>query len=1085
MTADNSFNKRDRVRAAVAAILGATTLVAGVVIPAQAQGQTSATGGTPVATQLEEVTVTGTRIKRTTDFTTATPTTVIDSTAMDNLGIVNVGAAMSMTPANVPNFTPANTGNSSFFTGSYIPDLRGLNPFFGSRTLTLINTRRAVQTDQGDSFDLNFIPQVLVQRIDTVTGGASAAYGSGAIGGVVNVILDNKLEGGKVNVDYFQTNDSDGRDRHASAAFGHGLFDNRVHFVIGGEYEKQDQVGCQNARTWCAQDRGFYQTGAVGNPAAPLATYSVGSNLRSNIVSETGAFVSPTGSVNSLQATPDGTGTMAYTGGTSSYVSGSPNSQTVEGGQGNPINKYTNLTSPVSRGLITGMLTAKITDNINFSSDVNWGQVQSVATFGGSVDQPFIFQPFLSGQDILSSNAFVQQAAQAGNPSLLNAVNAGYNALNKDWSAQIPLYASTSTTVKRASAGFDGKFGDSSWTWDSYAQYGLTKREQYEPGEKRGASYAMALDSVLVNGQPECRVTAAGGISGVYNPANPYFNPGASYASFFTAPSVLATNSLLAQGCVPLNPFGTQPVSTAAQNYAFGYLDERLRYEQTVVALNATGDIWKGVGAGAFSLATGFEWRQEVGHNDEVPCAAGDAVCQARVGDFAAQFGTPFGGMVTVDEAYLELNLPLLKDLPFAKLLDLDIAGRESRYDNKALYGFDVQNGAQTEGTHNLTTWKINGNFEPIEGIRFRGSQSRDSRAPNFRELYYGQILASGATGGFGYCSHPTSVNPFGDPCTINLLGNVNLRPETSDTTTFGIVLTPPQIPGLNFSADWFHIRLANAIEQASNAALELNCTQGQASACAAMQFNPNAYNSVGAIVAPGTPGSVTGAAAWQAGIDNATAESPTSYNGAYYDVRGVDFSLGYLTSLPDGSTLSTRMLTTWTGEQVFQTYAGGPVYNILGQTGSANNFLNDNSPAAKWRGNMSITWAKGGFSTTPSVNFVGHGLLNYLGVTPSQTALYNKVVAGDPSVKAYGYTILPYNYVPSYFVFSLNMAYSFDNIAGLKGLQVFTQVNNLFNKEPPLAASPGLFNSSYAGTNPLYFDTMGLAYRMGFRMTF
>ena len=134
-------------------------------------------------TTLEEVTVTGSRIKRTTDFTTATPTTVIDTATMDSLGVVNVGDVLEMIPSNISNFTPATTANGSFNTGAYIADLRGLNPFFGSRTLTLIDSQRAVSTNTLDSFDLNFIPQVLVQRIDSVTGGASAAYGSGAVVG--------------------------------------------------------------------------------------------------------------------------------------------------------------------------------------------------------------------------------------------------------------------------------------------------------------------------------------------------------------------------------------------------------------------------------------------------------------------------------------------------------------------------------------------------------------------------------------------------------------------------------------------------------------------------------------------------------------------------------------------------------------------------------------------------------------------------------------------------------------------------------------------------------------------------------------
>jgi hypothetical protein len=109
---------------------------------------------------LEEITVTGSRIKRTNDFNTPTPTTVIDTSAMENMGMVNIGETLQLTPANASTFTPANTGNSPYFIGAYIPDLRGLNPYFGSRTLTLVDGQRFVQTEQGDQIDLNFVPQI-------------------------------------------------------------------------------------------------------------------------------------------------------------------------------------------------------------------------------------------------------------------------------------------------------------------------------------------------------------------------------------------------------------------------------------------------------------------------------------------------------------------------------------------------------------------------------------------------------------------------------------------------------------------------------------------------------------------------------------------------------------------------------------------------------------------------------------------------------------------------------------------------------------------------------------------------------------
>ena len=162
----DSNQSRNLARASGAfalSLLGLTGIALAQEAPPASNAPAAQSSGTVA---LEEVTVTGSRIRRTTDFNTPTPTTVIDAATMESLGMINVGQTLTVSPANVSTFTPANTGNSNFFSGSYIADLRGLNPYFGSRTLTLVNTRRVVQTNQGDSVDLNFIPQILVDRIE-------------------------------------------------------------------------------------------------------------------------------------------------------------------------------------------------------------------------------------------------------------------------------------------------------------------------------------------------------------------------------------------------------------------------------------------------------------------------------------------------------------------------------------------------------------------------------------------------------------------------------------------------------------------------------------------------------------------------------------------------------------------------------------------------------------------------------------------------------------------------------------------------------------------------------------------------------
>ncbi len=201
----------------------------------------------------EEIIVTGSRIARS-GFDSAQPLSVVDSTQIENLGIVNVGDVLRTLPQNTPFFTDTNVGIGNFNVGSQLANLRGLNPYFGTRTLTLVDTRRVVPNTEGGAVDLVLIPSMLVGRTEVVTGGASAAYGSDAIAGVVNVMLDTKLEGVKAQVDYGQTGQSDGTDRHVSVAWGHAFMDDKVHLLLGVESQHQDPIGqCSKTRDWCRE----------------------------------------------------------------------------------------------------------------------------------------------------------------------------------------------------------------------------------------------------------------------------------------------------------------------------------------------------------------------------------------------------------------------------------------------------------------------------------------------------------------------------------------------------------------------------------------------------------------------------------------------------------------------------------------------------------------------------------------------------------------------------------------------------------------------------------------------------------------
>jgi len=248
--------------------------------------------------ELAEVQVTGTRIQSP-NVTSANPITSITAEEMRRLGIVNVADALTqLVPANISTYMPTLTGDDqagrgaaglegldrgSFFIGNTIANLRGLDPTFGSRTLTLIDGRRVPSTsNQADVVDLNIIPSNLLERVDVVTGGASATYGSGAMAGVVNLVLARRKTGVNLDMDYGVTGQGDGNSPHVSLSGGLPLFGGKAHLLLGAEWQDTKAIrNCAAARDWCAESRSLLNNSSqLGqNPAAPftpLLEYSDG-----------------------------------------------------------------------------------------------------------------------------------------------------------------------------------------------------------------------------------------------------------------------------------------------------------------------------------------------------------------------------------------------------------------------------------------------------------------------------------------------------------------------------------------------------------------------------------------------------------------------------------------------------------------------------------------------------------------------------------------------------------------------------------------------------------------------------------------
>ena len=314
----------------------------------------------------------------------------------------------------------------------------------------------------------------------------------------------------------------------------------------------------------------------------------------------------------------------------------------------------------------------------------------------------------------------------------------------------------TTRDTYRVIAGGKGDLGGS-WKWDGAFQYGFTDYSQKTINDRITANFAKAIDVVDVNGVPTCRVNAD---------SNPNNNDPA---------------------CVPLNIFGQNQWSAAAKAYSFGTALQDSKFTQTAANLNVRGkpfDTW----AGPVSVAAGGEYRNDGLTINVDPISASNG--------FYVFNQTPSSGSVSVVEGYMEVAVPLLKDSPLGRSLDLNGAVRQAHYSNKS---------GSTNGTFDATTWKFGATYQPTDWLLLRATKSRDIRAPNTSELFTTPVA------GLAAISDPqTNTQVF---ATVYSGGNINLKPEKADTFTAGFTITPGgALRGFRFSADYYNIGIKNAI---------------------------------------------------------------------------------------------------------------------------------------------------------------------------------------------------------------------------------------------------------------------------------
>ncbi len=749
--------------ASIAAVIGFAT-------PALAQ---DAAAEEAAAAPAEQIIITGTRVKRD-GYDAPTPLTVVDAVAIGKAAPANVADYLNQLPQLTGTSTSRN-GNGATSTGTAglnLLDLRGLG---SNRTLVLVDGQRVAPSTQTGAVDVNNIPTSLLQRVDVVTGGASAAYGSDAVAGVVNFIIDRKFTGLKLNVMGGITSRGDNQSYQLTGSWGTSFAGGNGHFIVSLEHQHEDGIDQIDPakREWFSYK--YLVPGAGGLVIADNVYYnnvSQGAVINGVVLTSGTArnFITSgalTNTTNPFFGTQFGAG-----GAVQPFVYGTLAGNFMIGG--NPWNEGTaiSMLPQIDRTNGWAMLSYEFSPALKATLDVSYGRTHTLgsAAYQRNVNNILVSaaNPFLpqSVRDTAAANGIAQ--LRLGHGSF------DFGRMRND--IQRENY--------RIVGSLSGDLGGG-WNWQAYYQYGRTNLNIQLLNSTDNTKFTLALDAVSSGGQIVCRSTLT-------NPGN---------------------------GCVPINIFGYGVASPAAIAYIKGTASQTQAITQQVAAVSITGEPFH-TWAGPVSFAAGAEYRKEnvTAVGDPVSALfttnpsvyAWNATTYAG-GFFTGNFKSNAGGY-NVKEAFAEVVVPLLADSPIGTA-DFNGAVRVTDY--------------STSGT--VTTWKGGLTWDPIPDVRLRAVVSRDIRAPNLQELFSAGssqavdvVVAGGQT---TYTSGTTRITQITD-------GNTALNPEKADTLGLGLVFKPSFVPGFSMSVDYYNIRLSDAIATLGVNEIVSRCLAGETTLC-------------------------------------------------------------------------------------------------------------------------------------------------------------------------------------------------------------------------------------------------------------
>jgi len=609
-----------------ATLLNASVCVAALLMGGAASAQSRDTASEKA---VEEIVVTGSRVVRD-GYQAPTPVSVIGSDEIKRSATPNIADFINTLPAVSGSTTPITTVTTVGAGRQGINSLN-LHGIGDIRTLVLLDGRRVGGSINNGVVDVSELPQQLVSRVDVVTGGASASYGSDALSGVVNFVLDTKFTGVKGEVSGGQTSYNDNKNWKVALSAGTGFASDRGHFLVSGESSHEDGIYNPSNRPWTKPGWAF-----ITNPAY-TATNGQPQILRRQQVALSTATLggavacSATSACASLRGIAFGPGGTMYNLVLGPIVSdpimagGSMGDNNLRGNNDNSLLPRQNRHNLFTR------LSYDLSNNWNVFAEGSWSHLDT--------DTKYYYGGFANNQSVRVDNAFMP-AALAAKITALRLTSIPFGTMKGDIGAS---GAHAEHEYFRGVAGVDGKFDalGSTWKGGAYFQYARATLSNTATHATRLANFKQATDAVRApNGSIVCRST-------------------------LTAPT---------DGCIPFNLFGTGVNSQAAIDYVTGNPNQHAVFKENVFSINFSGEPFSNW-AGPVSVAFGAEHRTESAHG------VADAITQASPGNWDTTGGLPTIGSYKVSDAYVETVVPLAKDAAWAKSLDINLAVRAVKYD--------------------------------------------------------------------------------------------------------------------------------------------------------------------------------------------------------------------------------------------------------------------------------------------------------------------------------------------------------------------------------------------------------------------